>query len=131
MFRFEIIWRLAKLEASRLVMPHRVLTLQYAGRPIDKSVLSSVGAFFFAYIATFWICSLILTLIGVDVVTAMSGVATCLSNTGPGLGAIIGPAGNFAPLPGAAKWVLSAAMILGRLEVLVMVMLFTRRFYRS
>jgi trk system potassium uptake protein TrkH len=108
-----------------------VLTLQYAGRPIDKSVLSSVGAFFFAYITTFWICSLILTLIGVDVVTAMSGVATCLSNTGPGLGAIVGPAGNFAPLPGAAKWVLSAAMILGRLEVLVMVMLFTRRFYRS
>ncbi len=131
MFRFEIIWRLAKLEASRLVMPHRVLTLQYAGRPIDKSLLSSVGAFFFAYITTFWICSLILTLIGVDAVTAMSGVATCLSNTGPGLGAIIGPAGNFAPLPAAAKWVLCAAMILGRLEVLVMVMLFTRRFYRS
>jgi trk/ktr system potassium uptake protein len=129
-FRFQIIWRLAKLEASRLIMPHRILTLHYAGRPIDKGVLSSVGAFFFAYITTFFVCSLLLTMLGVDTITSMSGVATCLSNTGPGLGAIIGPAGNFAPLPDAAKWVLSAAMILGRLEILVLVMVFTRRFYR-
>ncbi|HKJ73098.1 MAG TPA: TrkH family potassium uptake protein [Alphaproteobacteria bacterium] len=131
MFRFEIIWRLAKLEAQRLIMPHRVQALQYAGQPIDKSLLSSVGAFVFAYISTFWICSLILVMIGVDAVTSMSSVATCLSNTGPGLGPIVGPAGNFAPLPAAAKWVLSLAMILGRLEVLVLVMLFTPRFYRD
>lgn len=131
MFRFEIIWRLAKLEAQRLIMPNRVQALQYGGRPIDKSVLSSVGAFVFAYIATFFICSLILTMMGVDPVTSMSGVATCLSNTGPGLGPIIGPSGNFAPLSEAAKWVLSLAMILGRLEVMVLVMLLMPRFYRD
>ncbi len=131
MFRFEIIWRLGKLEAQRLIMPNRVQTLQYGGRPIDKSVLSSVGAFVFAYIATFFVCSLILTMMDVDPVTAMSGVATCLSNTGPGLGEIIGPAGNFAPLSDPAKWVLSLSMILGRLEILVLVMLFMPRFYRD
>ena len=131
MFRFEIIWRLAKLEAQRLIMPNRVQTLQYAGRPIDKSVLSSVGAFVFAYITCFWVLSLVLVMMGIDAVTSMSGVATTLGNVGPGLGSIIGPAGNFAPLPGAAKWVLSLAMILGRLEVMVLVMLLTPRFYRD
>ena len=130
-FRFEIIWRLAKLEANRLIVPHRVLTLQYAGRPIDKSVLSSVGAFFFAYITCFWVFSLILVMMGLDAVTSLSGVATTLGNVGPGLGPIIGPSGNFEPLPMAAKWILSLAMIMGRLEVMVVVMLFTTRFYRT
>jgi trk/ktr system potassium uptake protein len=130
-FRFEIISRLARLEAQRLIMPHRVLTLHYAGRPIDKSVLSSVGAFFFAYVTCFWVFSLLLVMMGLDAVTSLSGVATTLGNVGPGLGPIIGPSGNFAPLPAAAKWVLSLAMIMGRLEVMVVVMLFTTRFYRT
>ena len=94
-------------------------------------MLSSVGAFVFAYITCFWVLSLVLVMMGIDAVTSMSGVATTLGNVGPGLGSIIGPAGNFAPLPGAAKWVLSLAMILGRLEVMVLVMLLTPRFYRD
>ena len=130
-FRFEIISRLARIEASRLVMPNRVLTLQYAGRPIDKSVLSSVGAFTFAYITCFWVFSLLLVMTGLDAETSFSGVATTLGNVGPGLGPIIGPTGNFAPLPAVAKWILSLAMIMGRLEVMVVVMLFTMRFYRT
>jgi trk system potassium uptake protein TrkH len=130
-FRFEVIWRLVKLEASRLLLPHRMMTLRYAGRPIDKTVVSSVGAYVFAYIATFWICSLMLAFIGVDALTSMSSVATALGNVGPGLGAIVGPAGSFAPLPIAAKWILSITMILGRLEILVPVMLLTGGFYNS
>jgi trk system potassium uptake protein TrkH len=70
-------------------------------------------------------------MIGLDAETSLSGVATTLGNVGPGLGPIIGPTGNFAPLPAAAKWILSLAMIMGRLEVMVVVMLFTMRFYRT
>ena len=130
-FRFEIISRLARIEASRLVMPNRVLTLQYAGRPIDKSVLSSVGAFTFAYITCFWVFSLLLVMTGLDAETSFSGVATTLGNVGPGLGPIIGPTGNFAPLPDAAKWLLSLAMLLGRLEMMTLLVLLLPSFWKT
>jgi trk system potassium uptake protein TrkH len=62
---------------------------------------------------------------GLDFLTAMSGSVTALANVGPGLGDIIGPAGTFAPLPDSAKLILSAGMILGRLEILAVLVLFS------
>ena len=62
--------------------------------------------------------ALALTLVGLDWVTALTGAATAVCNVGPGLGPIIGPAGNFASLPDSAKWLLSLGMLLGRLEIL-------------
>jgi trk system potassium uptake protein TrkH len=61
----------------------------------------------------------------------MSGAATALGNVGPGLGEIIGPAGTFAPLSDAAKWILSFAMLLGRLELVTVLVLLTRSFWRA
>jgi len=54
-----------------------------------------------------------------------------MANVGPGLGDIIGPAGNFAPLPGAAKWLLAFAMLLGRLEVFTVLVFFLPSFWRA
>jgi trk system potassium uptake protein TrkH len=61
----------------------------------------------------------------------MSGALTALANVGPGLGPIIGPAGSFASLPDSAKWLLAGAMLLGRLELLTVIILFTPAFWRS
>jgi len=71
-----------------------------------------------------------LALVGVDFVTAMSGAAAALANVGPGVGEIIGPGGSYAPLPDAAKWVLSGGMIIGRLEILSVIILFSYAYWQ-
>lgn len=74
--------------------------------------------------------ALLLTLIGLDWTTALSGAATAVCNVGPGLGNLIGPAGNFASLPDAAKWLLTIGMLLGRLEILTVLVLIAPAFWR-
>ena len=76
------------------------------------------------------ITAVLLGMTGLDFVTSVSGAATAIANIGPGLGATIGPAGNFAPLNDTAKWILTFAMLLGRLELLVVLVLFLPRFWR-
>ena len=70
-----------------------------------------------------------LTTLRATLQTSASGAATALSNVGPGLGETIGPAGTFASLPSAAKWVLSFAMLLGRLELFTVLIIFLPRFW--
>ena len=83
------------------------------------------------FIVSIGITSVLLSLTGLDFITSVSGAATSIANVGPGLGPIIGPAGNFAPLPDAAKWILTIAMFIGRLELLVVLVVVTREFWRS
>ena len=70
-------------------------------------------------------------MLGLDYLTAMSGALTALANVGPGLGDVIGPAGNFSSLPSSAKWLLSIAMLLGRLELFTVLILLTPAFWRG
>jgi trk system potassium uptake protein TrkH len=68
---------------------------------------------------------------GLDFITAVSGAASAIANVGPGLGPVIGPAGTYAPLPDAAKWMLSFGMLLGRLELFTVLVLLTPAFWRT
>ena len=70
-------------------------------------------------------------MIGLEPITAITGAATALANIGPGLGPEIGPVGNFAGLPAAAKWVLTVTMLLGRLEIISVLVIFTFAFWRA
>ncbi len=90
----------------------------------------SVMSFGFVFMALLLIFAVILGALGLDLVTALSGSATALANVGPGLGPIIGPAGNFATLPDLAKWVLIAAMLLGRLEFFTVLVLLSPDFWK-
>ena len=72
----------------------------------------------------------LLTLTGLDWVTSLTGAATAVCNVGPGLGNIIGPVGNFSTLPDSAKWLLTVGMLLGRLEILTVLVPFTRTFWK-
>ena len=100
-------------------------------RPISDDVVRSVLGFFCFYGMSFAALALGLAACGLDLVTSVSSAAQALGNVGPGLGAIVGPAGNFASLPDTAKWLLSLGMLLGRLELLTILVLFTPRFWRS
>ncbi len=87
--------------------------------------------FFFLFVIIFAAIALALGAIGLDFITAVSGAATAICNVGPALGEIIGPSGNFASLPDAAKWVLSAGMLLGRLELFTVMVMFAPSFWRG
>jgi len=83
------------------------------------------------YIGTFAVVAIMLELLGLDTLSAISASATAISNVGPGLGESVGPSANFAGLPDAAKWVMCAAMLLGRLEIFAVLVLFLPAYWRS
>ena len=130
-FRFQVLYVTAKAQIHRLIQPHGVFVPHFSQRPIDHEVASSVMSFFFLFAATYAVLALLLGALGLDFVTAVSGAATAICNVGPALGPIIGPSGTFAPLPDAAKWVLSAGMLLGRLELFTVLVLLTPSFWRG
>ncbi len=88
-------------------------------------------SFFYIFILCFGLLAIGLGMLGLDFLTAISGAATAMCNVGPALGEVIGPAGNFSTLPDAAKWMLSAGMLLGRLELFTVIVLFSRYFWRG
>ena len=86
---------------------------------------------FFGFLLIFFIIALMLSLTGLDFLTAISGAASAISNVGPGLGDIIGPDGNYKNLPDLSKWILAAGMLLGRLELFAVLVLFFPSFWRN
>ncbi len=129
-FRFQLLAAAIRSQIQKIHSPNGIFTPRYQGRRVGEDILSSVMAFFVAFMLTLATLTIILGLLGLDPVTAISGAATALANVGPGLGEVIGPSGNFAPLPDSAKWVLSAAMLIGRLELMAVYVLFTAAFWR-
>ena len=130
-FRFQLCLIFLHDHLTRLIHPHVVIAKRYNGVPISDDIINSAVAFSFVFFLTFAITSLILGLLGMDLVTSLSAAATALTNVGPGLGEIVGPAGNFSSLPATAKLVLSATMIFGRLELLTVIVVFTPDFWRG
>ncbi len=130
-FRYQILFATVTAQLRRIHSPHAIFRPRYDGRTVTEDVLSSVMAFFVLFIVTLGIFAVALALTGLDMITSISGAATALANIGPGLGPVIGPAGTFAPLPDSAKWLLSAAMLIGRLELVVVYVLFTPRFWAT
>jgi|FEC22Drversion2_1045045.scaffolds.fasta_scaffold00046_128 trk system potassium uptake protein TrkH len=130
-YRFQILHRVVAAHLRRLARPSRVVRLQYGGRRLPDDVPASVLAFLAVYIGSVAMFTLVLAMMGLDIVTALSAVAQAIGNVGPGLGPIVGPAGTFAPLPDAAKWILAAAMLLGRLELFTLLVLLDPDFWRS
>lgn len=130
-FRYQIVAAAVWSQIQRIHSPHGVFAPRFAGRAVDEDVISSVMGFLFLFFLTLALLSVSMGMLGYDSVTAISGAATALGNIGPGLGEIIGPAGNFAPLSDAAKWLLAIGMLLGRLELMGVYVLFTAAFWRG
>ena len=98
---------------------------------MDDAILLSSVAYLFVMLISLLVITLLLSLSGVDFDTALTGASTALMNVGPGLGELIGPAGNFASLSDASKWILSVGMLLGRLEFITLLVLLTPAFWRG
>jgi len=130
-FRFQIIYQLAKSQILSLIHPHGVFSPRYQKKIISSHALISVMAFFFVFALSFLTGVAVLSLMNIDFMTSFSAVMACLANVGPGFGEIIGPTGTYAPLPNAAKWVLSMLMLLGRLELFTVLVIFSPIFWKS
>jgi trk system potassium uptake protein TrkH len=130
-FRYQLLMASIVTQLRRLYAPHGLFEPRFEGRAVSEEVLSSVMSFFVMFFVSLGVVSIMLALTGLDFVTAVSGAATALANIGPGLGAEIGPADNFANLNDASKWILTASMLVGRLELVAVFVLLTPRFWRG
>jgi trk system potassium uptake protein TrkH len=130
-FRLQIFGGLVKEQIITAVHPRAIISRRYNNRLISSEIIASSISYMFLMTACLVVIAVILALTGLDLVTSVTGAATALMNVGPGLGPIIGPAGNFASLSDTAKWALSAGMLLGRLEFLTILVLFTPAFWRA
>ncbi|HEV2896783.1 MAG TPA: TrkH family potassium uptake protein [Pseudaminobacter sp.] len=128
-YRFLILFELMANGLRRLIYPNTVLPVRYGDRTVDPDMQRAIVLFIAAFFVIWAITTILLAATGLDLVTAMTGALTAMTNVGPGLGPIIGPVGNFSSLPDAAKWILSAAMLLGRLEILAVLVIFTPTFW--
>lgn len=129
-FRFQVAFILLRSSLYQLIHPRAVLSQRYNGHRLDEEIVRSILTFSFFFGATVAGLGLALTFLGLDWMTALTGAASTVAGVGPGMGPIIGPSGNFAPLPDAAKWLLSFGMLFGRLEILTVLVLFTPAFWR-
>jgi trk system potassium uptake protein TrkH len=128
--RVLVLVKQSRKELSRLVHPRAVIPVKMAGKAIPPETLQGIWGLFFLYLCIFAIASVLLSLMGQDLLTAVSAVAATLGNVGPGLGTV-GPTENYAHLPIAAKWILSACMLLGRLEIYTLMVLLLPEFWRK
>lgn len=130
-FRFQVLFSSLKANIRRLTRPHGVFRPLFNGQPIDGPVIRSVMSFFFLFFISFLALAVLMAMTGMDSISALSGAATAIANVGPGLGDIVGPAGNFKTVPDAAKWLMALGMVLGRLELFTILLLFMPAFWKS
>lgn len=116
LFRFNIIYLFSVQYLRHKLLPHGVFIAKYNGRPLTEEITSGVFVFLAIFLMSAMISMLALALLGLDFVTVVTGVISALGNAGIAFGSVIGSTGSFANLPDAAKWILSADMMLGRLE---------------
>ena len=130
-FRFQILAYFISNQIKRLVYPHGVFPIKYNNKKITDTFIYSIITFIFLYFLIFFILASVLSLNGLDFVTAISGSASAISNVGPGLGDLIGPNGNFSEIPNLSKLCLSFGMLLGRLELFAVLVLFFPSFWKN
>lgn len=129
-FRFQILFAVANMQMKKLLDPHGVFYVRYNNKPVAPPILGAIMGFFFLYAFTCSFMILLLQMCGVDFITAVTGSISALGNIGPGLGEIIGPAGNYGSLDTAVKWIFAMGMLLGRLEIFTVLVLLSPHFWR-
>ncbi len=130
-FRYQVAFEAMRAYLFKMPRNHAVAPLRYGGAPLPDTVVYSVLSYFFLFFLTFAVTAILLSIIGLDPITAWSGAGSAVANVGPGLGDIIGPSGTYQTLPGSAKWVLMTAMIVGRLEIVTALVILSPAFWRS
>ena len=130
-FRFQLLFLFLNNQVKKIIYPNSVFILKYNNQKITDNYMNSIIIFVFAYLFIFILTAMLLSVTGLDFLSAISGAATSISNVGPGLGEMIGPNGNFKSIPEVSKWILAFGMLLGRLELFAVLILFFPSFWRN
>jgi len=130
MIRFIVLLKQARREMLRALHPNIVNPVRIRNAIIENNVIFAVLAFMLMYGTTVIALTFLLTISGLDVISAFSAIVACVNNMGPGLNQV-GPAGNYGGLNDFETWVCTAAMLLGRLEMMSVFVLFTPAFWRK
>ncbi|WP_027009089.1 TrkH family potassium uptake protein [Conchiformibius kuhniae] len=117
-------------ESTMLLHPNAVRTVKVNGSSVSERVAMAVMAFIFVYFATVVVFTFALMISGLDLITALTAVVACITNAGPGLGSV-GPSQNYASLSDVQKWLCTAVMLLGRLEIFTVFVLFTPGYWKK
>ncbi len=130
-YRWQIVFAQIKRSLIGTTEPNRMLPLKIGTVNIGSGVAGSIFIFLAAYAASITVLTLLIAMTGLDFETAFSGVIACITNAGPGIGKIIGPAGNYSSLNDFTKYILAFTMIFGRLEVMTILVICTKSFWRK
>ncbi len=130
-FRIQILYKFIINQLKKIIFPRGIFVIKYEDNNVNDKFLASIISFIYLYILLFFLITALLSLSGLDFITSISGAATSISNVGPGLGSVIGSSGNFSTLSDFSKWILSAGMLLGRLELFAILVLFLPSFWKK
>ncbi len=128
--RILILFKYAYRELRQMLQPKAVIPIRVGEKTVPDSVAKNILGFVIIYIAIFIVSSLFMTLLGLDLTTAISSVAATIGNIGPGLGQV-GPVCNYSEIPQIGKLYLSILMLLGRLELFTVVLCFIPEFWQN
>lgn len=130
MMRLIVLIKNSLLELRRQIHPTAVIPVRFNGKAVPANIANTIAAFVLIYLIIFFLGSLIMTLFGLDFMSAVGSVAATLGNIGPGIGSV-GPVDNFAHIPQGGKVFLSFLMLMGRLELFTVLILFMPYFWRN
>ena len=130
-FRYLILIEAIKAQVRRIHSPNRVVPVLYDGRPVAADVINSVIVLFTAFIVTFGVLAILLSMTGLQARTAITAAWTSVANVGPAFGPEVGATGAMHNFPLMAKWLMIAGMLLGRLELIAVFVLLLPRFWRG
>ncbi len=128
-FRYLVMFEAIRAQVRRLLNPSAVVPLRLQGRRLEADVVTSVMVFFTLFVLSFGVLAVALALAGLQRETALTAAWTAIANVGPAFGPEVGPSGAMDAFPAAAKWLMIAGMLVGRLEILSVYVLFTARFW--
>jgi trk system potassium uptake protein TrkH len=129
-FRLQVALMTTQRYLRQLAVPRGVFPLRYNGKLLSDDVAAGIVSLTLVFFLSFTLLALALSFIGLDMITSVSAAAAAIANVGPGLGEIVGPSGNYSSLPDSAKWLLSAGMLLGRLEFFTVLVMLLPSFWR-
>lgn len=128
--RIQVLIKQGYRQIYQVIHPHAVAPVKLRGEVISREIIESIWGFFFLFVLCFVTGSVIMALLGMDLVTSFTAVLTCLANVGPGLG-MVGPSEHFYHVPDLGKWVLTFCMLIGRLEIYTVLVLLVPEFWRD
>ena len=127
--RVLLVFKYCYYEFKRMIHPHAVFPVRYNGRAVKEEYITRMLAFILLYVILSLFGAMILCISGLGFEESISSMVSCLGNVGPGLGHL-GPLDNYQSLPAFAKWFMSFAMLVGRLEIFTVLLIFTPNFWK-